>query len=223
MEKAHYSTYYHCDTCAGVIDPITCVKTGCAICRETLLHVPHPCLHCNGEASYLQFSAEDHVKFLRAMHKDPADLSFLVELGMDMNDPKTLERGLNAVGLGSCYWKLSVALDRQLIAVRPRSSYSSVIKHRITLSTTTAVELITTIQSEMENIQMEITCLTNQRDDQTNQMNALIQRMEMHKNKRDDQTNQIDALMQRMEKYTTILRTAESSHAVIMDLAKEQC
>jgi uncharacterized coiled-coil DUF342 family protein len=75
----------------------------------------------------------------------------------------------------------------------------------------------------MKNIQMEITCLTNQRDDQTNQMNALIQRMEMHKNKRDDQTKQIDALMQQMEKYTTILRQVESSYAVILDLAKEQC
>lgn len=203
MEKAHYSTWYHCETCTGVIYPIACARRACAICRETLLHVPHPCPHCDGEASYLQFSPEDHEKFLRAMDKDPANLSFLAELGMDMNDPKILERGLNAVGPGSCYWKLSVALDRQLVVVRPSDSkYAEVFKHRVTFAMTTAVEIITSQLSAIEHIKMKMTPLISQRE---------------------DLTNQIDALIQKMEKHTAILRQAESSYAVTLVLAKEQC
>lgn len=192
MEKAHYSTYYHCDTCTGVIDPIACARRACAICQETLLHVPHPCPHCDGEASYLQFSPEDHEKFLRAMDKDPADLSFMAELGMDKNDAKTLERGLNAVG--PCYWKLAVALDRQLAAERSRRLNK--------MNAISSVEIITSQLSAIEHIKMKMTPLISQRE---------------------DLTNQIDALIQKMEKHTAILRQAESSYAVTLVLAKEQC
>lgn len=197
MEKAHYSTYYHCDTCTGVIDPIACARRACAICRETLLHVPHPCSHCDGEASYLQFSPEDHEKFLRAMDKDPADLSFLAELGMDKNDPKTLERGLNAVGPGSCYWKLSVALDRQLASVRT----TELSRRRNKMNATSSVQMIITQLSAIEHTKMELTRLMNQREDLTNRINAHLQQM---------------------EKDTAILRQAESAYAMTLVLAKEQ-
>lgn len=200
MEKAHYSTYYHCETCKGIIFPRECVKTGCEICRETLLHVPHPCLHCDGEAAYLQFSPEDHEKFIHEMHKDPNELSFLAKLGMDMNDGKTLERGLNAVGPGSCYWKLAVALDRQLAATRTmeRSRRREAIQE---MNAASSIEIITTQLSAIEHTKMELTRLMNQRA---------------------DLTKQIDALLQQMERDTVTLRQAESAYAVTLALAKEQ-
>lgn len=199
MEKAHYSTYYHCETCTGIIFPRECVKTGCAVCRETLLHVPHPCPHCDGEATYLLFSPEDHEKFLHEMKNDPSDLSFLAKLGMDMNDGKTLERGLNAVGPGSCYWKLAVALDRQLAATRTmeRSRRRDTLRE---INAASSVEIITTQLSAIEHTKMEITRLMNQRS-------AL--------------SKQIDALILQMEKDTTKLRQAESAYAVTLVLAKE--
>ena len=192
MEKAHYSTWYHCDTCTGIIDPRKC-SNDCDICSVTLLNVPHPCPHCDGTAYYLQFSPEDHEKFLHAMHKDPSELSFLAELGMDKNDAKTLERGLNAVE--SCYWKLAVALDRQLAVVRSRRR-EAIQK----MNAASSVQIITTQLSAIEHTKMELTRLMNQRT---------------------DLTKQIDALLRQMERDTATLRQAESAYAVTLVLAKE--
>ena len=199
MEKAHYSTYYHCETCKGIIFPRECVKTGCEFCRETLLHVPHPCPHCDEEATYLLFSPEDHEKFIHEMHKDHNELSFLAELGMDKNDAKTLERGLNAVGPGSCYWKLAVALDRQLASVRTTERSRRRDKLR-EITAASSIEIITTQLSAIEHTKMELTRLMNQRA---------------------DLTKQIDVLLKKMEKDTAILRQAESAYAVTLVLAKE--
>lgn len=193
MAKAHYSTYYHCETCKGFVDPRLCMKTGCTICHEALLNVPHPCPYCDCTAVYLCFSPEDHEKFLHAMENDPSDLSFLAELGMDRNDAKTLEQGLNAVGPGSCYWKLAVALDRQLAKERSR--------RRNKMNATSSVQMIITQLSAIEHTKMELTRLMNQREDLTNRINAHLQQM---------------------EKDTAILRQAESAYAVTLVLSKEQ-
>lgn len=198
MEKAHYSTWYHCDTCTGIIDPIKC-SNDCDICSVSLLNIPHPCPQCDGTAYYLQFSPEDHEKFLHAMHKDPSELSFLAELGMDKNDAKTLERGLNAVGPGSCYWKLAVALDRQLAVMRTmeRSRRREAIQK---MNAASSVQIITTQLSAIEHTKMELTRLMNQRT---------------------DLTKQIDALLLQMEQDTVKLRQAERAYAVTLVLAKE--